>query len=140
MPSGGGIVSPREWREAEAVVLVKAAPLPSLTYKETVCCAALTDDGKWLRLYPIRFRLLPPERRFRRWARIRFRARRPDPRKDDRPESRRIDERSIRILGQLQADQRGAFVAPAVVDSLKAEQEKRHSSALLRVEIIRFFH
>lgn len=139
MSSSGRTVAPREWWKEEAVVLVKAAPLPSTRYKETVCCAALTDRGEWLRLYPIRYRLLPSEKRFRRWDRIQFCARRPPPHKDNRPESRRVDERSIRILGQIRAEQRGAFVAPAVVDSLKAEEEKGRSFALLRVEVIKFF-
>ncbi len=136
MSAIGGIVSPREWREEEAVVLVKAAPLPSSRYKETVCCAAMTDRGEWLRLYPIRYRVLPPEKRFRRWDRIRFRWR--PPTNDSRPESRRINEDSLVVLGRLKERERGAFVAPSVVDSLKAVRRRNMSFALLRVEILEF--
>ena len=136
MPSSGEIASPRQWRQEEAVVLVKAAPLPSTRYTKTVCCAALTDRGEWLRLYPVRYRLLPPEKRFRRWDRIRFRCRMPTD--DRRPEGRRIDEESLEILGNLNVRERGGFVAPAVVDSLQAVREQGRSFALVRVDICEF--
>lgn len=49
-----------------ARVLVKAYPQPSEQYGETVCVAAITEDGsRLLRLYPIRFRHLDPEQRFK---------------------------------------------------------------------------
>ena len=40
------------------VILVKAAPHPSRRYQETVCCAGVTTEGEWRRLYPVRFRHL----------------------------------------------------------------------------------
>jgi hypothetical protein len=50
----------------EVVIVVKAVPQPSQRYGETVCCAGLTRQGEWRRLYPIRFRHLK-DKAFSRW-------------------------------------------------------------------------
>ena len=38
----------------EVVIIVKAVPQPSKRYGEMVCCAGVTRQGEWRRLYPIR--------------------------------------------------------------------------------------
>ncbi|MEU8268272.1 hypothetical protein AB0B89_14010 [Sphaerisporangium sp. NPDC049002] len=52
------------------LITVKAAPNPSETYGETVCVAALRldpDNPGWIRLYPINYRDMDNNRRFRKY-------------------------------------------------------------------------
>ena len=52
------------------LITVKAAPNPSERYGETVCVAGLSTDlhrRGWIRLYPINFRELVTEERFRKY-------------------------------------------------------------------------
>lgn len=57
---------------SRALILVKALPQPSKKHKETVCCAGVTVDGAWKRLYPIRFRQLGEGSTFHRWDWVDF--------------------------------------------------------------------
>lgn len=54
----------------ETLITVKAAPQPSERYGETVCVAGLSTDLQrrgWIRLYPINFRELASDDRFRKY-------------------------------------------------------------------------
>ena len=80
-----------------ARVLVKAYPQPSEQYGETVCVAAITEDGsRLLRLYPVRFRNLDPEQRFKRFDLIEANAWQDS--RDGRPESYKVIEDSLKLL------------------------------------------
>ncbi len=131
-----GASSSEKSGESEAVVLVKAAPQVGSTHGETVCCAALDLSGNWLRLYPIQFRHLEDAQKFSRWHRISFRWRKPS--RDLRPESRHVDQDSIRIVGKLKRADQARFLAGSVVTNLKAERELGRSLALLRVRVHEF--
>lgn len=107
-------------------MLVKAYPQPSQKYEETVCVAAITEDGsQMLRLYPIRYRHLPKDRQFNRFDLVEL-----DyelSRDDHRPESRHVDEDSIRIIGQakdLNDTARVKLWKPFIAPSLKALHEE----------------
>ena len=41
------------WVKRKVLVTVKAAPEPSKKYGDAVCTAGLTEDGEWIRLYPV---------------------------------------------------------------------------------------
>lgn len=120
----------------EAVVIIKAAPQVGQRHGETVCCAGLDLYGHWLRLYPVSFRLLGDRQKFGRWDRIRFKWRRPND--DSRPESRRVDQDSIEIIGELKPAERERFLAKSIVTSLPREREAGRSLALLKPEILEF--
>lgn len=126
--------------EDEAFIIVKAAPRRSETYGETVCCAGLDRLGNWVRLYPVSFKLLSDAQRFKRWDHIRYRWSRPKASKDLRTESRRLDPNSVEILSELKQANRNPLVARCVVTSLKQEIEKGRSLALLKAEIVDFWH
>ncbi|WP_146203810.1 hypothetical protein [Azospirillum sp. TSO5] len=119
--------------EAEAIVLIKAAPQVGLKHGETVCCAALDIYGKWLRLYPVSFRYLDEGKKFSRWDRIHFRWRLPND--DRRLESRRVDQDTLSIVGSLKQSERQSFLDRAIVTSLDRERQAGRSLALLRVEV-----
>lgn len=122
--------------ETEAVVIVKAAPQLGNKHGETVCCAGLDLQGNWLRLYPVAFRTLDEGQKFGRWDRIRFRWRLPND--DPRVESRRVDQDSIRIVGELKPSERQRFLARRIVTSLRQEREAKRSLALLKARIVGF--
>lgn len=75
---------------------MKAFPQPSQHYEETVCCAGLRErDGRLVRLYPIRYRHLPKDKKFSRYDTIS--AELWKPLNDTRPESFRVIEDSIMV-------------------------------------------
>lgn len=81
------------------LVVVKTYPTPSQRYGETVCCAGVDlETGDWVRMYPITFRRLAS--RFRKFEVIDCRA--SYPRDDKRPESRRVDQDSIKASTFIQ--------------------------------------
>ena len=63
------------------LITVKAAPNPSEKYGETVCVAGLRldlDAGGWVRLYPVNFRELDSDGKFRKYDVVSLTAR-PNP-------------------------------------------------------------
>lgn len=123
----------------EAFILVKAAPRRSESLGETVCCAGINMQGKWVRLYPVSFRHLSDAQRFGRWDHIKYRWSRPKASKDTRKESRRVDPNSIEILGHLKQSDRDRMVNRSLVTSLRSETEAKRSLALLKVEVLDFY-
>ena len=73
--------------DISAMVLVKAAPVPTSERGETMCVAAmrLSPEPDWIRLYPVPFRDLADDSKFRKYQEITVRAIRPSG--DRRPES-----------------------------------------------------
>jgi hypothetical protein len=120
----------------EAVVIIKAAPQVGQKHGETVCCAGLDLHGNWLRLYPISFRTLGDGQRFGRWDRIRFNWRLPSD--DQRLESRRVDQDSLEITGELKIGERQNFLSNTIVTGLNAERSKKKSLALLKAKFLEF--
>jgi hypothetical protein len=131
------MTEPSPWSgRTEAIVIIKAAPQVGQRHGETVCCAGIDLYGHWLRLYPVSFRTLEDGQKFRRWDRIKFKWQRPND--DPRPESRRVNQQSIEIVGELKASERGNFLAKSIVSSLARERETGRSLALLKPEILDF--
>ena len=117
--------------QSRVTILVKASPQPSKSHSETVCCAGLEENGDWKRLFPVRFRRLEGDKAFVRWDIVEFKFRKP--RDDNRFESCRVLEDSIRIVGKTKKiDERAALIERAVVDSEKRAAELGHSLAVIR--------
>lgn len=119
-----------------AAIIIKAVPRASKKYGETVCCAGVTQDGTWKRLYPVRFRQLMDESQFRRWDWVTFRYRRPTD--DTRSESCHVFEDTITVDGHLSAADRHEFLDRLFVSSAKAAAEQGKSLALIRPRNPRF--
>jgi hypothetical protein len=83
------------WTEKRVLVIVRTYPAPARRGIEVSCTAGITDDGRWIRLFPIPYRFLDQDRRFRKYQWITvdvFKA------KDDpRPESFKLNIDSIRV-------------------------------------------
>lgn len=85
---------------SKVLVVVKTYPNPSEKQDETVCTAAISDTGKWLRIYPVPYRYLPPEKQYRKWQWMEIGLTARGYQNDPRPESREPDVNSIRLLGE----------------------------------------
>lgn len=83
------------------LILVKTYPSLSRKHGELVCTAGMRKDGTWVRLYPIRFRELGEEKRFKKFHWIEADIEKST--SDDRPESHRVvDFRKIEVVGEME--------------------------------------
>ena len=105
------------WPETKTVlVTVRTYPTPATKGVEVSCTAGITEDGRWIRLFPIPYRYLPTAQRFRKYQWIKAAVRRSS---DSRPESYEIDVNSIQLLSEP-LPERNAW-----------EERKRHVLRLL---------
>jgi len=118
------------------VILVKAWPQPSLKYGETVCCAGVTLNGQWRRLFPIRFRHLEGPQKFKRWDIIEYLPHTPND--DNRAESRRVEEQSLKRLKSVPKHERASFLEGVIRRSIGEAAERNDSLALIRPDKIEF--
>lgn len=119
-----------------AIVLVKAWPQPSKRYGETVCCAGVTPEGQWRRLFPIRYRHLAGDQKFVRWDIVEYRPE--QPRDDTRSESRRVAEDTLKVVGSIPGRDRSVFFDRLVQPSYAAAARLGQSLALVRPSALRF--
>lgn len=123
-------------QSSRVIILVKALPQPSKRYGETVCCAGVSADKDWKRLFPIRFRHLRGESSFERWDWVKFSYR--PPTFDKRAESCHVHEDSIVKDGKLPLGERARLLNPMIVGSAKHAMAAGHSLALIRPRNTRF--
>ncbi len=126
-------VTPQNSRVA---VLVKALPQPSKTYGETVCCAGVTADGQWKRLFPVRFRHLKGDSSFSRWDWIKFSYR--NPTRDKRVESCHVYEDSIVVDGKLSLAERTRLLTPLITGSAVEAMALGRSLTIIRPRNTKF--
>lgn len=98
--------------------MVRTYPVPAKQGVEVSCTAAITDASEWLRLFPIPYRFLDPDQRFAKYQWIEVEVTKP--RKDVRPESYKIENNSIRLLGAPLSSERGWKARKDVVLPLQA--------------------
>lgn len=116
---------------------MKAVPQVGARHGETVCCAGVTREGEWRRLFPIRFRRLSDDAKFGRWQWLKYRGSLPSD--DKRVESRRVHEESLVPGRRIPISERAAFVNRIVVASEKEAVSKGQSLALVRPEKFEFY-
>ncbi|MCY2930469.1 MAG: hypothetical protein NTV86_13410 [Planctomycetota bacterium] len=97
---------------------MKTYPNPSVKHDETVCTAAISESGKWLRIYPIPYRYLPREQQYKKWQWIELGLAVRGYQNDPRPESREPDVTSIRLLGEPLSVNQGWRHRREIVDHL----------------------
>ncbi len=82
------------------LVTVKAYPNLSRKYGETVCVAGIDlHTNQWIRLYPIPFRDLDSDQRFKKYNIIEVKAAKA--KNDHRPESYKVDRNTIKVVGSV---------------------------------------
>ena len=86
------------------LIATKTYPSISTKYGETVCTAGILLDKnekplQWIRIYPVRYRALDFEKKYKRWSIISAEIERNE--KDFREESYRIDDNSISVIREI---------------------------------------
>jgi hypothetical protein len=117
-------------QKSRTLILVKALPQPSKKHSETVCCAGVTANGEWKRLYPIRFRQLSEGSTFRRWDWVDFEY--GPPLRDSRRESCRVFEDRICVTGHMKQSERARFLNQLIMPSINEAAAQGMSLALIR--------
>jgi hypothetical protein len=85
------------------LITVKTYPTISEKYKELACTAGFREDGSWIRLYPISFRLLDQEQQYKKYQWVEVDIARN--KGDQRPESHRVLSTSeIKLLHEVSTD------------------------------------
>ena len=115
----------------ELLILTKTYPSPSSRYRETTCVAAITRAGELRRLFPVPYRFLADETRFKKWEWIRASV--ATTTADHRPESRRIDVDSIELLDERVGTddswfERRQIIEAHVVEDFYTLEERRKKS------------
>ena len=78
-----------------ALIVVRTYPTPAKSGVEVSCTGAITDKGKWLRLFPVPWRYLAAEQQFRRYQWVEVAVTKAS---DPRPESYKLKQNGIKIL------------------------------------------
>lgn len=53
-----------QWTRKKIVITARTYPIPSTKGIEVSCTAGITDNNEWIRLYPVPYRFLQPDKRF----------------------------------------------------------------------------
>ena len=124
-----------DWTPKRILVTVRTYPTPARRGVEVSCTAGITDDGEWIRLFPIPYRSLDDDQRFRKYQWISLDVIRA--RGDTRPESHTPNLQSIEVVGTLSTERewraRWEVIRPLVRPSLcaiKRECQEHNSPTL----------
>jgi hypothetical protein len=93
----------------KVLIAVKTYPTLSKSHTETACTAGFREDGSWIRLYPIPFRLLDGDKQYEKyqWVEVNTAVNSKDP----RPESRKvINIDDITLLNKVETGKRRDWV------------------------------
>ena len=80
-----------------ALIVVRTYPVPAKKGVEVSCTAAITDNGEWLRLFPVPWRLLDKDQRFRKYQWVNVTVTKAS---DHRPESYKLRPDGIDIVSE----------------------------------------
>ena len=84
----------------KVLIAVKTYPAISEKYKELACTAGFREDGSWIRLYPIPFRLLDHDKQYKKYQWVEVDIARN--KGDQRPESYRVlNTGAIKLLDEV---------------------------------------
>lgn len=118
------------WRPTKILITARTYPTPAKRGIEVSCTGGITADGRWIRLFPVPYRFLDHDKRFRKYQWIEVPIKKAS---DHRPESYELDCDSLKILTEpLATDDcwkaRKAIITPLQASSLcalQAEQEAK---------------
>jgi len=92
------MITYERWANKKVLITVRTYPVPSKSSIEVSCTAGITENGEWIRLFPIPYRFLNPDKRFSKYQYIE--ASISKALSDPRPESYKPNIDSLRILSQ----------------------------------------
>lgn len=135
-----------DYKTIKILITVKAYPNPSKKYVETVCVAGIDiEKNKWVRLYPVKFRDLEENKKFKKYNIIEVKVFKPGD--DKRPESYKVDSDSIKIIDYLKTNdkwyKRKTIVLPTVSNSMceiiRQNKVNKKSLGVFKPANIRFY-
>jgi hypothetical protein len=87
---------------AKILITVKTYPMPTPGYEEIVCTAGLTEEGDWIRIYPVPYRDLPFNQQYKKydWILLNLTKNKKDFRKESYSPKKMFDEK-IDILDSI---------------------------------------
>ena len=115
------------------LITVRTYPTPARKGVEVSCTGGIKENGEWIRLFPLSYRLLKPEQRFRKYEWIEAKVWKAA--SDSRPESYNIDCDSIKIVSPVlptkrEWRERKAKVYPLKRHCLCCIQDERNNMIL----------
>lgn len=121
----------------KALIVVRTYPVPAKSGVEVSCTAAITDKGEWLRLFPVPWRFLPQDQRFRKYQWVEVTVTKAT---DSRPESYKLKPDGIKVLSEplstaREWQSRKDIILPLKAHCLCCLQEERdaHKSPTLGI-------
>ena len=139
------------WEKKKILVTVKAYPEPSKKYGASICTAGITEDGEWIRLYPIPFDFFRGSGNFRKYDWIEVECRNcSKEEKLQRKESHKIRYKTLKVVDSslnkrpTDWEARNEIVLPMLEESLErlweAYKEDRTSLGLIKPkELFEFY-
>ena len=113
------------------LVTVRTYPVPARSGIEVSCTAGITSEGEWIRLFPIPYRFLAQDQRFKKYQWIDVDVTKAT--SDIRPESYHVNPDSIRIVDPKplvswlsKRQYLAALQAPSMEYLIKARDEHKH--------------
>jgi hypothetical protein len=125
------------------LILAKTYPSPSTKHAETSCVAGITEAGVMRRLYPVPFRLIEKDKKFKKWQWIDVLVEKAPA--DHRPESHKISVDTINCYETIEPKRDWADRLPwidripsfASYDDMEADRQK-HGTTLALIRPKRF--
>src|ERR1035437_5441030 len=131
-----------QYETKRVLIVVRTYPTPARKGVEVSCTAAITEDGRWIRLFPIPYRFLAEDKRFRKYQWIDVDVAKAS---DARPESYKIRGDSIRIASDPLPTHhewklRKEYIRPLQAHSMCSLQKERDANGHPTLGIFRNFH
>jgi hypothetical protein len=101
----------------KALIVVRTYPTPAQKSAESSCTAAITDNGQWLRLFPVPWRYLGAEEQFRRYQWVELTVEKAS---DPRPESYKLTQNGIKIISPPLSTSNQWLLRREIVEPLRA--------------------
>ena len=140
------------WEKKRVLVTVKAAPEPSSKHGDCICTAGITDQGEWIRLYPIPMNLFRTGRGFKKFDWIEVECKKAsEEEKLGRKESYKIRAESLQVVNtslsrrkRVDWEERNRILYPlrarSIEDLESAFDDDRTSLGLIRVAELEDFY
>ncbi len=122
------------WEKKKVLVTVKAYPEKSKKHGTVVCTAGITDEGDWIRLYPMPYSSFLGAQKIQRYDWIEAECEKVTDEKLGRKESYRVHDGSVNIIdrslslgkikGKAPWEKRNEIILPKIAPSLEYLQEQ----------------
>lgn len=134
---------PLEKKRLKVLITVKTYPIPSKAYDELVCTAGVTEEGEFVRLYPINYRELPHGQKYEKyqWIEVEAEKHARDPRKESwRPEVKTMTLGAVIPTKRGDWSDRAQYVmvhkARSMEELAELQEKDRTSLGILKPKVI----